>query len=122
MAGSGGTGSYVLSLCVLLWIGGSGGGNKNKFGLYATTIYICFIVKWCNGSTSDFGSLSIGSNPILTSKNKTKMSNKTVSITEYAKIRGVSRQYIWKLINKGKSLPGVQSYYKVGETYILVMG
>lgn len=50
------------------------------------------------------------------------MSNKTVSITEYAKIRGVSRQYIWKLINKGKSLPGVQSYYKVGETYILVMG
>ena len=103
-------------------IRGKGKGNKNKFGLYATTIYICFIPKWCNGSTSDFGSLSIGSNPILGSKNKTKMSNKTVSITEYAKIRGVSRQYIWKLINKGKSLPGVQSYYKVGETYILVMG
>ena len=49
------------------------------------------------------------------------MENKTVSITEYAKIRGVSRQYVWKLINKGKSLPGVTSYYKVGETYILVM-
>lgn len=49
------------------------------------------------------------------------MSNKVVSISEYAKIRGVSRQYIWKLINKGKSLPGVESYYKVGETFVLVM-
>jgi hypothetical protein len=46
---------------------------------------------------------------------------KVVSVTDYAKMRGVSRQYIFKLIWKGKPLTGVSSYFKAGATYILIL-
>lgn len=40
-----------------------------KFGSLKIFIYLCKVIRnniapWCNGSTIDFGSISIGSNPI----------------------------------------------------------
>lgn len=46
---------------------------------------------------------------------------KVISITDYAKMRGVSRQYIHKLIKKGKSLEGISLYFKAGATYVLIL-
>jgi len=48
-------------------------------------------------------------------------SQKVTSVSEYAKSRGVSRQYILKLISKGRSLDGVIEYFKAGATYVLVL-
>jgi hypothetical protein len=45
---------------------------------------------------------------------------KLISVTEYAKIRAVSRQYILKCIKEGKQLPGISHYFKAGATYVLV--
>jgi len=48
-----------------------------------------------------------------------------MSATQYAKIAGVSRQYIQRLLQKGKPLDGVKYYYKSGDGktshYILIM-
>lgn len=43
-------------------------GYKKLFGLSEKEMYICNlknlgIVRWCNGSTTDFGSVCPGSNP-----------------------------------------------------------
>lgn len=48
-------------------------------------------------------------------------SSKMTSVTQYARSRGVSRQYILKLISKGKSLDGVLEYFKAGATYVLIL-
>ena len=45
---------------------------------------------------------------------------KTLSVTEYAEIRGISRQAVLKRIGKS-DLPGVIKYEKVGSTYILTV-
>jgi len=44
-----------------------------------------------------------------------------MSVTEYAEMRGVSRQYILKCIKDGKQLSGVSHYFKAGATYVLVL-
>lgn len=47
--------------------------------------------------------------------------DKMISITDYAKMMGVSRQYVHKLIKKGKSLDGIATYFKAGATYVLIL-
>lgn len=42
-----------------------------------------------------------------------------ISITEYAKMRGISRQCAWKAIKKGHQSPGVKSVKKVGKVFVL---
>lgn len=42
-----------------------------------------------------------------------------LSVTQYAKARGITRQGVLKQIKHGRSLPNVTKYEKVGETYIL---
>jgi len=42
-----------------------------------------------------------------------------LSVTQYAKIRGISRQAVLKQIKFGRSLPNVTLYEKIGETYLL---
>ena len=44
-----------------------------------------------------------------------------MSVTEYATMRGVSRQYILKCIKESKQLPGISHYFKTGATYVLVV-
>jgi hypothetical protein len=44
-----------------------------------------------------------------------------MSVTEYAKMRSVSRQYILKCIKENKQLPGISHYFKAGATYVLVV-
>jgi len=49
---------------------------------------------------------------------------KIISLTNYAKMRGVSRQRIQFMIKRGMQLPGVAAYYKTGEGtshYILIL-
>lgn len=47
--------------------------------------------------------------------------NELMSVTEYATMRGVSRQYILKCIKENKQLPGISHYFKAGATYVLVV-
>lgn len=49
------------------------------------------------------------------------MKSKRVSITEYAEGRGVTRQAILKQIKYGRALPGIKSYEKIGETWMLTV-
>lgn len=42
-----------------------------------------------------------------------------LSVTQYAKIRKITRQGVLKQISKGRALPFVISYEKIGETWIL---
>lgn len=42
-----------------------------------------------------------------------------LSVTQYAKKRKITRQAVLKQIKKNKILPYIESYEKVGETYIL---
>ena len=49
---------------------------------------------------------------------------KIISVSNYAKMRGVSRQRIQFMIKKGMPLEGVKVYYKTGEGtshYILIL-
>lgn len=45
-----------------------------------------------------------------------------ISVTQYAEIRGITRQAVLKQIKKGKSLPGIIKYEKIGATYVLYKG
>jgi predicted DNA-binding protein YlxM (UPF0122 family) len=47
------------------------------------------------------------------------MSNTKISVTQYAKSRGISRQAVLKQIKKGKNLPTIIKYEMIGTTYIL---
>lgn len=42
-----------------------------------------------------------------------------LSVTQYAKIRGITRQAVLKQIANGRSLPNVTNYEKIGETWLL---
>lgn len=42
-----------------------------------------------------------------------------LSVTQYARARGISRQAVLKQIKHGRALPYVSEYEKIGETYFL---
>lgn len=42
-----------------------------------------------------------------------------ISVTQYAKIRGITRQAVLKQIKFNRLLPGITKYEKIGETYVL---
>jgi len=42
-----------------------------------------------------------------------------LSVTQYAKARGITRQAVLKQIAHGRLLPNVISYEKIGETWLL---
>jgi hypothetical protein len=42
-----------------------------------------------------------------------------LSVTQYARARGITRQGVLKQIKHGRSLPFVSEYEKIGETYFL---
>jgi hypothetical protein len=42
-----------------------------------------------------------------------------LSVTQYARIRGITRQAVLKQIKHGRALPNVSHYEKIGETYLL---
>lgn len=47
------------------------------------------------------------------------MKSKSISVTDYAKSREITRAAVLKQIKYGRHLPGVKSYEKVGNTWIL---
>lgn len=47
------------------------------------------------------------------------MKAKRLSVTEYAELRSIKRQAVLKQIKYGRKLPGIRSYEKVGETWVL---
>lgn len=42
-----------------------------------------------------------------------------MSITQYARLRGISRTGVWNAITRGHAMPGVISARLVGRTYVL---
>jgi hypothetical protein len=42
-----------------------------------------------------------------------------LSVTQYARARGITRQAVLKQIKHGRLLPFVSEYEKIGETYFL---
>lgn len=42
-----------------------------------------------------------------------------LSVTQYAAIRKITRQAVLKQIKKGKNLPYIVNYEKIGKTYLL---
>ncbi len=42
-----------------------------------------------------------------------------ISVTEYAKIRGITRQAVLKQIINGRVMPHIKKVIKVGQTYVL---
>jgi len=49
------------------------------------------------------------------------MASNQISVTQYSKDRGISRQAVLKQIKKGRSLPNITKVEKVGETYVLTV-
>lgn len=43
-----------------------------------------------------------------------------LSVTEYVKEQGKTRQWALQLILQGKPLPNIDSYQKVGKTWVLI--
>jgi hypothetical protein len=43
-----------------------------------------------------------------------------ISVTEYAKQHGKTRQWVLQLILQSKQLPQIDSYQKVGSTWVLI--